>query len=273
MGAAARAAEPASALAWGDQGDGTYRNPVLKADYSDPDVIRVGEDFYLVASDFHFVGMQVLHSRDLVNWEVVGQVFPRLDVHPKYDEMNGYAQGTWAPTLRHHDGLFYVFVCTPYDGLFMWHAKDPRGPWSETVTVKAVNGWEDPAPFWDDDGRAYLVHSVLGAGPLILHEMSPDGRRLLDDGVEIYRGKVAEGPKLFKRLGEYYVSLPEGGVETGGQTVLRAKSLQGPWERREVLVPRQPAPGRTRRPAERRELVPRVQVHRPPRPRRATCCR
>ena len=93
-------ASPRPVLAWGDQGDGTYRNPILKADYSDPDVIRVGDDFYLVASDFHFVGMQVLHSRDLVNWEIVGQVFPRLDMHPKYDEMNGYAQGTWAPTLR-----------------------------------------------------------------------------------------------------------------------------------------------------------------------------
>jgi beta-glucosidase len=241
--AAAPASEPAPALAWGDQGDGTYRNPVLKADYSDPDVIRVGDDFYLVASDFHFVGMQVLHSRDLVNWEIVGQVFPRLDMHPKYDEMNGYAQGTWAPTLRYHEGRYYVFVCTPYDGLFMWHATDPRGPWSETVTVKAVSGWEDPAPFWDDDGQAYLVHSVLGAGPLILHRMSPDGRRLLDDGVEIYRGRVAEGPKLFKRGGFYYISLPEGGVEAGGQTVLRAKSLDGPWERREVLVPGSPHQG------------------------------
>ena len=240
---AAPASEPPRVLRWGDQGDGTYRNPVLKADYSDPDVIRVGDDFYLVASDFHFVGMQVLHSRDLVNWEVVGQVFPRLDMHPKYDEMNGYAQGTWAPTLRYHDGRFYVFVCTPYDGLFMWHATDPRGPWSETVTVKAVSGWEDPAPFWDDDGSAWLVHSVLGAGPLLLHGMSPDGRRLLDDGVEIYRGKVAEGPKLFKRRGEYYISLPEGGVETGGQAVLRAKSLHGPWERREVLVPGSPHQG------------------------------
>jgi beta-glucosidase len=241
--AAAPASDPPRVLAWGDQGDGTYRNPVLKADYSDPDVIRVGDDFYLVASDFHYVGMQVLHSRDLVNWEIVGQVFSRLGMHPKYDEMNGYAQGTWAPTLRYHDGRFYVFVCTPYDGLFVWHATDPRGPWSETVTVKATSGWEDPAPFWDDDGRAYLVHSVLGAGPLILHRMSPDGRTLLDDGVEIYRGPVAEGPKLFKRRGEYYISLPEGGVEKGGQTVLRARSLYGPWERREVLVPGSPHQG------------------------------
>jgi beta-xylosidase len=243
LGTGAPARDEARVLTWGDQGDGTYRNPVLKADYSDPDVIRVGDDFYLVASDFHFVGMQVLHSRDLVSWEVVGQVFSRLDMHPKYDEMNGYAQGTWAPTLRHHDGRFYVYVCTPYDGLFMWHAEDPRGPWSETVTVKAVERWEDPAPFWDDDGKAYLVHSVLGAGPLILHRMSPDGRTLLDDGVEIYRGPVAEGPKLFKRKGDYYISLPEGGVDRGGQTVLRATNLYGPWERRVVLVDGSPHQG------------------------------
>ena len=237
------AADAPRVLAWGDQGDGTYRNPVLNADYSDPDVIRVGDDFWLVASDFHFVGVQVLHSRDLVNWELAGQVFPRLAMHAKYDEMNGYAQGTWAPTIRHHDGTFYVYVCTPYDGLFMWQAKDPRGPWSETVTVKAVSGWEDPAPFWDDDGKAYLVHSVLGAGPLILHRMSPDGRTLLDEGKEIYRGKVAEGPKLFKRKGWYYISLPEGGVDRGGQTVLRSRTIEGPYERRVVLPDGSPHQG------------------------------
>jgi beta-xylosidase len=222
-------------LSWGDQGDGTYLNPVLPADYSDPDVIRVGEDFYLVASDLHFVGMQVLHSRDLVNWQVIGQIFHRLTMSPKYDQMAGYAQGTWAPTLRYHNGTYYVFVCTPFDGLFMWHAKNPAGPWSPTVTVKAVERWEDPCPFWDDDGRAYLIHSLKGAGPLILNRMSPDGTRLLDDGAEIYRGPTAEGPKLFKRNGWYYISLPEGGVSTGGQTVLRSTNIYGPYERRSVL--------------------------------------
>jgi beta-xylosidase len=159
----------------------------------------------------------------------VGQVFSRLGMHPRYDEMNAYAQGTWAPVIRHHQGRFYVYVCTPYDGLFMWHADDPRAPWSEMVTVKAVERWEDPAPFWDDDGSAWLVHSLKGAGPLILHRMSPDGRSLLDDGVEIYRGAVAEGPKLFKRRGYYYVSLPEGGVDAGGQTLLRSRTLAGPY--------------------------------------------
>jgi beta-xylosidase/rhamnogalacturonyl hydrolase YesR len=228
---------------WGDQHDGTYRNPILPADFSDPDAIRVGDDFYLVASDFHFIGMQVLHSRDLVNWEIIGQVFHRLTMHPKYDAMGAYAEGTWAPTIRYHAGTFYIFVCTPHDGLFMWQAKDPAGPWSETRTVRLVDRWEDPCPFWDDDGRAYLVHSYLGAGPLILHQMSPDGTRLLDDGVEIYRGPVAEGPKLFKRRDWYYISLPEGGVSGGGQTVLRARDVHGPYERREVLPPGSPHQG------------------------------
>jgi beta-xylosidase len=242
--AAEGAAESATTiLTWGDQGDGTYRNPVLNADYSDPDVICVGDDFYLVASDFHFVGIQVLHSHDLVNWRIIGQVFPRLTMHPRYDEMTGYAQGTWAPVLRHHDGEFFLYVCTPRDGLFMWHAKTPAGPWSETVTVKAVDGWEDPCPFWDDDGQAWLVHSRVGAGPLILHRLSADGTQLLDDGVEIYRGPVAEGPKLFKRHGWYYLSLPEGGVDKGGQTVLRAKDLHGPYERRVVLPDGSPHQG------------------------------
>ena len=157
--ASARAAE--APLPWGDQGDGTYRNPILSADYSDPEVIRVGQDFYLVASDFHFVGIQVLHSRDLVNWRIVGQVFDRLAMAPRYDEMQGYAQGTWAPALRYHDGTYYLYVCTPKDGLFLWTATDPAGPWSEMVTVKAVEGWEDPCPFWDEDGRAFLVHLSL----------------------------------------------------------------------------------------------------------------
>lgn len=223
-------------LPWGDQGDGTYRNPILPADYSDPDVIRVGDDYYLVASEFHFAGIQILHSRDLVNWRIAGRVFDRLPVAAKYDEMKGYGEGTWAPTLRYHDGKFYLYVCTPHEGLFLWTARDPAGPWSGPTTVKAVDQWEDPCPFWDDDGQAYLVYGRLGAGPLLLHKMNADGTQLLDDGVEIYRGPVAEGPKLFKRDGWYYISLPEGGVERGGQSILRSRDIRGPYERR-VVVP------------------------------------
>jgi beta-xylosidase len=230
-------------LSWGDQGDGTYKNPILKSDYSDPDILRHGNDFYLIASDFHFVGMQILHSKDLVNWKIIGRIFTRLSMDPKYDAMKGYGQGTWAPALRYHNGEFYVYVCTPADGLFMWHTKNPAGPWSETVTVKATPRWEDPCPFWDDDGQAYLIHSHVGAGPLILHKMSEDGTKLLDDGKEIYRGQVAEGPKLYKRNGYYYISLPEGGVDSGWQAVLRSKNIYGPYERKQVFPPGSPHQG------------------------------
>jgi len=221
---------------WGDQGDGTYKNPILKADYSDPDVIRVGSDFYLVASDFHFVGIQVLHSKDLVNWQIIGQVFNKLAMDPKYDQMKGYGEGTWAPSLRYHNGEFYLYVCTPHDGLFMWHTKNPAGAWSEMATVKKIDSWEDPCPFWDDDGKAYLIHSHKGAGPLLIARMSEDGTHLLDeDGTQVYMARGAEGPKMYKRHGYYYVSFPEGGVATGGQIVIRSKNIFGPYERREVL--------------------------------------
>ncbi len=225
-------------FSWGDQGDGTFRNPVLFADFSDPDVIRVGSDFYMIASDFHYMGMQVLHSRDLVNWEIIGQVFESFRGHPMgndYDQMQRYGKGHWAPSLRYHEGRYYVYVCSVVDGLFMWHAEDPRGPWSETLCVHAEQRWEDPCPFWDDNGNAYLVRGRQGAGPLFLHRMTPDGTRLLDEGQEIYFGRVAEGPKMFKRNGWYYVSLPENGVGNGCQTLIRARKIYGPYERKVVL--------------------------------------
>jgi beta-xylosidase len=179
--------------------------------------------------------MQVLHSTDLVNWRVINQIFHHLPIDPKYDQLKAYGEGTWAPSIRYHDGQFYVFVCTPFDGLFMWHTADPAGKWSDVVTVKAVPRWEDPCPFWDDDGQAYLIHSHKGAGPLIISRMSPDGTRLLDEGQTIYEHPQAEGPKLYKRNGWYYVSFPESGVATGGQIVIRSNHIFGPYERREVL--------------------------------------
>ena len=224
----------ATSFAWGDQGDGTYVNPVLNADFSDPDVIRVGEKYYMVASDFHFMGMQVLESDDMVNWHYVSQIYRRFD-EPGWDENKHYAGGSWAPAIRYHDGLFYVFFCTPEEGLYMSTAKDARGPWAPLHLVRRVEKWEDPCPFWDDDGQAYLGRSRHGAGPIIVHKISPDGKRLLDEGVTVYTGPVAEGTKFLKRNGWYYLIIPEGGVGQGWQTVLRARSIYGPYERRVVL--------------------------------------
>ena len=169
---------------WGDQGDGTYRNPVLNADFSDPDVIRVGEKYYMVASDFHFLGMQVMESDDMVNWRYISQIYRRFD-EPGWDGNNHYAGGSWAPAIRYHNGLYYVYFCTPEEGLFMSTAKDPHGPWAPLHLVKRVPKWEDPCPFWDEDGQAYLGRSKHGAGPIIVHKMSADGKQLLDEGTTV----------------------------------------------------------------------------------------
>lgn len=236
----------------------TYQNPVLYADYSDPDVIRVGEDYYMVASSFHFSpGIPILTSKDLVHWKIVGHVLADLPFHSAYN-MTGptgltdatskpvgegmrHAGGVWAPSIRHHKGLIYVYWATPDEGIFMATAKDPRGPWSKPVTVMAQPKLEDPCPFWDDDGQAYLIHGKVGAGPLVLHKMSEDGTRVLDDGVVIAEDKVnlpvLEGPKFYKRDGYYYIFAPIGGVEKGPQAVGRAKNIYGPYEWRSVLVP------------------------------------
>jgi beta-xylosidase len=220
-----------------------YHNPILFADYSDPDVIRVGKDYYLLASTFHFVpGIPILHSKDLVHWSISGHVVERLTMSPAYDMQGGsrYGRGVWAPAVRHHAGLFYVYFPTPDEGVFVSTAAKMTGPWSAPETVLPGPGYEDPCPFWDDDGQAYLVHSKVGAGPLILHRLSADGKKVLDEGQEIVRDPkrlpTLEGPKLYKRNGWYYIFAPYGGVPVGAQAVLRSKNLYGPYEFRTVLT-------------------------------------
>ena len=221
-------------VSWGDLGNGMYQNPLLNADFSDPDVIHVGNRYYMVASDFHFMGMQVLESEDMVNWHYVSQIYHRID-EPGWNDNRHYAGGAWAPSIRYHNGLYYVYFCTPDEGLYMSTAKDPHGPWAPLHLVKRVEKWEDPCPLWDDNGQAYLGRSQYGAGPIIVHRMSPDGRELLDDGITVYEGPVAEGTKWLKRNGWYYLIIPEGGVGQGWQTVLRARNIYGPYERKIVL--------------------------------------
>ena len=196
---------------WGDLGDGTFANPILNGDYSDPDVIRVGRKYYMTCSEFHFMGMNILESDDMVNWKIIGRIFDRMDLDG-YSGMNKYGNGSWAPALRYHDGKFWMYVCTPNEGLFMSTATDPAGPWSPLYQVKNVSGWEDPCPLWDEDGQAYIGRSQLGGGPIIIHKMSADGKTLLDDGRKVYEGPTAEGTKLFLKDGYYYISIPEGGV-------------------------------------------------------------
>lgn len=229
-----------------DQGNGTFRNPILYADYSDPDVIRVGEDFYLVASSFHCTpGLPILHSHDLVNWTIVNHGVNNLP-HPRYNAVQ-HGQGIWAPAIRHHAGKFWIVFPMPDEGIYVITAQDPRGQWSEPHLLVAGKGLIDPCPLWDDDGQAYLVHAYAGSrvgirNKLRVRPMTPDATRLTGEGVivsEIPEHLPAfEGPKFYRRNGWYYISAPAGGVTTGWQVILRSRHVYGPYEKRIALAQR-----------------------------------
>lgn len=226
-----------------DQGDGTYRNPILYTDYSDPDAIRVGEDYFMIASSFcNTPAVPLLHSRDLVNWRVINYIVENLPFDYYDKPMHGC--GAWAPSIRYHDGIFYVFIPMPDEGIMMCCTKDPWGKWSEPSYVKKVVGWIDPCPFWDDDGKAYMVNafarSRIGFKSLLyMSPMEPDCSGLPEDGVFVYDGHATqptiEGPKLYKRGDYYYIFAPAGGVKPGWQTVLRSRNIYGPYEEKIVL--------------------------------------
>jgi beta-xylosidase len=235
-------------LPWvADNGDGTYRNPVLHADWSDPDVIRVGADFYLVASSFHRApGLPVLHSRDLVNWTILGHALPRLEPEGTFATPRPGC-GVWAPSIRYHDGRFQIFYPDPDHGIFVVTAADPAGPWSRPHPLKTGRGLIDPCPLWDDDGTAYLVHAWARSraginNRLTCHRMSPDASELLDDGAVIIDGdtlpgyRTLEGPKCYRRDGWYWIFAPAGGVVDGWQSVFRSRRMTGPYADRVVLA-------------------------------------
>ncbi len=222
---------------------GVYQNPILMTDLSDPDVIRVGEDFYLVSSSFTYLpGVPLLHSRDMLHWRLLSWCVERLPFARYNEPCHGC--GTWAPAIRYHEGTFYVFIPLPDEGIFVTKAQNPCGPWTELTPIWEGKGWIDPCPFWDDDGRAWMAHAYARSRCGIKHRidvcgMAPDASRLLDEGVEVYNNPLLhptmEGPKLYKKFGYYYIFAPAGGVPTGWQTVLRSKSILGPYEAKIVL--------------------------------------
>lgn len=227
-----------------DNGDRTYKNPVLHADYSDPDVIRVGDDYYLIASSFNYVpGIPILHSKDLVNWTILSNVFTQQIPYQRFNSVQ-HGGGVWAPSLRFHKGEFYIYYPDPDEGIYMVKSKKITGPWSLPLLIKKAKGWIDPCPFWDMDGKAYLINGLAGSrsgmkSTLILNRMSSDGTTLLDDGVMIFDGHskhpTVEGPKMVQRNGYYYIFAPAGGVGTGWQLALRSKNIYGPYEEKIVL--------------------------------------
>lgn len=226
-----------------DCGDGTYRNPILYTDYSDPDAIRVGEDYFMIASSFcNTPAVPLLHSKDLVNWKVINYVIDKLPF--EYYDRPVHGCGVWAPSIRYHEGVYYVFIPMPDEGIFMCRTTDPWGEWSKPSYVKKVTGWIDPCPFWDDDGKAYMVNAFARSrigfkSFLYMSPMAPDCSGTLDDGQFVFDGHktqpTIEGPKLYKRNGYYYIFAPAGGVATGWQTVLRSRNIYGPYEEKIVM--------------------------------------
>ncbi|HNJ30087.1 MAG TPA: glycoside hydrolase 43 family protein, partial [Ferruginibacter sp.] len=227
-----------------DNGDGTYKNPVINADYSDPDAIRVGTDFYMTASSFEAIpGLPILHSKDLVNWTLIGHALKR---QPPFDHFAKpqHGNGVWAPSIRYHNNEFWIYYPDPDFGIYLTKAKNIQGPWSEPVLVEAGKGLIDPCPLWDDNGKVYLVHAYAGSRAgiksiLVLKQLNAEGTKTIDAGVLVYDGHeqdpTIEGPKLYKRNGYYYIFAPAGGVSTGWQLVLRSRNIYGPYERKVVM--------------------------------------
>lgn len=221
----------------------SFENPIIFADYSDPDVIRVNDDFYMVSSSFaHTPGLPVLHSKDLVNWTIIGHAVQNLP-DPVFEKPQ-HGKGVWAPSIRYRNGEFWIYYGDPDLGIFLVKAKSPAGPWKEPVLVKSVKGWIDPCPFWDNDGKAYLIHawakSRVGFNSVLtVNKLSSDGTEILDEGVVVVDGHenhpTIEGPKFYKRNGYYYIFAPAGGVRNGWQTVFRSKNIYGPYEDKIVL--------------------------------------
>ena len=232
-----------------DNGDGTYTNPVLFADYSDPDVCVVGEDYYLTASSFNCIpGLPILHSKDLVNWQIVGYALEEQYPKELFDKPQ-HGNGVWAPAIRHHNDSLFIYWGDPDQGIFMVSSPTPsKGgnvmAWSRPVCVVPGKGMIDPCPLWDDDGRCYLVNgwaaSRAGLNSILtVRELSADGTRAIGKPCIAFDGWqenfTSEGPKFYKRDGWYWIMNPAGGVERGWQLAMRSKSPYGPYEWKRVM--------------------------------------
>lgn len=227
-----------------DLGNGNYKNPILHADYCDPDAIRVGEDFYMISSSFnHAPGLPLLHSKDLVNWKIINHILPVQIPEEVFNQVQ-HGNGVWAPAIRYHNDEFYVYYPDPDFGIYMTKTADPHGDWSDPVLVFEGKGLIDPCPYWDEDGNNYLAFAYAGSraglkSVLAIARLNDEGTRTLDRGTIVYDGHrtdpTVEGPKMYKRNDYYYLFAPAGGVSTGWQLILRSKNVFGPYERKVVM--------------------------------------
>jgi len=241
---AAQQKEHTSKVWVADNGDGTYTNPILHADYSDPDVARIGDDYYMTASSFNTSpGLPILHSKDMVNWKLINYALPK-QVPTQTFEVPQHGNGVWAPSIRTHNNELYIYWGDPDFGIYMVKTSDPKGNWENPVLVMEGKGLIDPSPLWDEDGKAYLVHAYAGSRAgvkslLTVNKMNEEGTKVLDAGRHVFDGHDAhptvEGSKFYKRNGYYYIFAPAGGVATGWQLILRSKDIYGPYDEKVVL--------------------------------------
>lgn len=220
-----------------------YKNPVIFGDFSDPDVIRVGDDFYMVASSFnHVPAVPVLHSKNLVEWEIINYVADRLPFE-KFNEVR-HGEGAWAPSLRYHNGRFYCLIPFPDEGIYVAETQDIYGKWSLLRPLLTGAGYEDPCPIWAD-GKCYVafafVKSRIGFNSKIaVFEADAELKEELSDYKIVFDGTDSapciEGPKFYRRGDYYYILAPSGGVKSGWQVALRSKSVYGPYESKIILT-------------------------------------
>lgn len=239
-------------------------NPILAGFYPDPSICRAGDDYYIVNSSFsYYPGLPLFHSKDLLNWELIGYAMDRPDQLNL--DSSGISRGLYAPSIHYHDGLFYI-VCTEVTrlGNFVITAKDPRGPWSDPVRLPEVNGI-DPSLYFDDSGKSYIVFNSIPPNNISQHpghrtirmfEFDPkelkvkgEEKLLVNGGTDMAKKPVwIEGPHILKKDGWYYMICAEGGTGYNhSEVVFRSQSPEGPWisyEKNPILTQRHLDPAR-----------------------------
>lgn len=210
-----------------DNGNGTYSNPLFYEEFEDPDVIRVGDTYYLAGTTMHMnPAVQLMTSKDLVNWELAGYCMDRLDLGPAYrlEEGNIYGRGIWAPCIRYHDGMFYVFTNINGAGLQVFRSKSIEGPWERNQ----LPGRHDMSVLFDDDGKVYIISG--NNAPYPIEELAPDLRSFVEDAPKrSLPERMGEGHHLYKINGKYVdiSCIPGGPVD---EMVAVADSIDGPWK-------------------------------------------
>jgi beta-xylosidase len=216
-----------------DNGDGTYTNPLIAADFPDPDVIQVDDTYYMVSTTmFVFPGVTVLKSRDLVNWEYCSNAVPRFDFSKCYDldSCSRYAHGQWATSMKYNNGKFYLLFITLDEGGFICSASKAEGPWD---IRKLPKGFYDPGLFFDEDGKIYVTH---GYSKIMVTELNPDFSPKSNDSL-VFTGDIRkglEGMHVYRINGYYYLYGTYGGRD-GIQVALRSTNIYGPYEQKVVI--------------------------------------